>query len=339
MTRSILTLTEIRSAVTSATRIDIDDQDAQVRFARAVWSGVAEPGDAAAGALVSALGADVALEGLLAGWTADRFAETALDTGTKLEGVDVAAGLERWMPRATSDAATSAFQRAARVGAVLLTPADAEWPAGFADLGSQGPIALWVRGNTQHLRTLGESICVTGARAATGYGEHVAMEAAAGLVDRGYTVISGAAYGIDGMVHRAALASRGVTVAFLAGGVDRFYPSGHDALLTRIAEQGAVVSEIPCGAPPTKWRFLQRNRLLAAAARATVIVEAGWRSGSLNTAAHASALGRPVGAVPGPVTSAASAGCHRLLREGLAQCVTNAEEMAELAPLVTPAVL
>lgn len=175
-------------------------------------------------------------------------------------------------------------------------------------------------------------IALVGARAATGYGEHVTMEASAGLVDLGYTIVSGAAYGIDGMAHRAALASSGQTVAFLAGGVDRFYPSGHDALLTRIVDAGAVVSELPCGSQPTKWRFLLRNRLIAAASQATVVVEAGWRSGSLNTAGHAAALGRPLGAVPGPVTSAASAGCHRLIREFDAICVTNAAEMAELSP-------
>jgi DNA processing protein len=159
------------------------------------------------------------------------------------------------------------------------------------------------------------------------------MEASAGLVDRGYAIVSGAAYGIDGMAHRAALASHGITVAFLAGGVDRFYPSGHDALLGRIVEHGMVISELPCGSQPTRWRFLQRNRLIAASSLATMVIEAGWRSGSLNTAHHALSLSRPVGAVPGPVTSAASAGCHKLIRESLVTCVTSAEEMAELAPL------
>ena len=135
------------------------------------------------------------------------------------------------------------------------------------------------------------TIALVGARAATGYGEHVAMEASAGLVDRGFAIVSGGAYGIDGMAHRAALASDGTTIAFLAGGIDRFYPLGHESLLTRIAQTGAVVSELPCGAAPTKWRFLQRNRLIAAASQATVVLEAGIRSGSLNTAGHAAALG------------------------------------------------
>jgi DNA processing protein len=223
--------------------------------------------------------------------------------------------------------------QAGRFAARLLVPGDPLWPTGLDDLGEHAPLALWVRGTDAALAALGQSIALVGARAATGYGEHVTMEASAGLVDRGYAIVSGAAYGIDGMAHRAALASRGHTVAFLAGGVDRFYPSGHDALLTRIAETGAVIAELPCGSSPTKWRFLQRNRLIAAASQATVVLEAGWRSGSLNTASHAGQIGRPIGAVPGPVTSAASAGCHRLIRNLSAVCVTTPDEMAELAPI------
>ena len=190
---------------------------------------------------------------------------------------------------------------------------------------------MWVRGRPDALAWSVPTIALVGARAATGYGEHVAMEASAGLVDRGFAIVSGGAYGIDGMAHRAALASDGTTIAFLAGGIDRFYPLGHESLLSRIAQTGAVVSELPCGAAPTKWRFLQRNRLIAAASQATVVLEAGIRSGSLNTAGHAAALGRPLGAVPGPVTSPASAGCHRLLREFDAVCVVDADQMAELA--------
>jgi DNA processing protein len=245
---------------------------------------------------------------------------------------DLETALKRWMPRLLAPAALLAVRQAARFRARLLTPEHPFWPTGLADLEHHGPIALWVRGNDEALEALGNSIALVGARAATGYGEHVTMEASAGLVDRGFAIVSGAAYGIDGMAHRAALASSGQTVAFLAGGVDRFYPSGHDALLTRIVEAGAVISELPCGAPPTKWRFLQRNRLIAAVSQATVVLEAGWRSGSLNTANHAAALGRPLGAVPGPVTSAASAGCHRLIRDYQATLVTNPDEMAELMP-------
>ena len=302
-------------------------------FARAAWTGIAEPGDGTAGLLVGCLGASTALTAVLDTWTPTMLATAVRDAGAgaaeELED-ELDQGLQRWRPRLSSAEVIRSLQQAARVSAQLVLPGDAHWLVGVDDLGLHAPLALWWRGIPSALAALPNSIALVGARAATSYGEHVAMEASAGLVDRGFAIVSGAAYGIDGMAHRSALASQGLTVAFLAGGVDRFYPSGHDALLTRIAEAGAVVSELPCGAAPTKWRFLQRNRLIAASSAATVVLEAGWRSGSLNTAGHAAALGRPLGAVPGPVTSPTSAGCHRLIREYDAVCVTNATEMAEL---------
>lgn len=312
--------------------IDAEAEAGEV-FARAAWTGIAEPGDGTAGLLVGCLGASTALTAVLDTWTPTMLATAVRDAGAgaaeELED-ELDQGLQRWRPRLSSAEVIRSLQQAARVSAQLVLPGDAHWLVGVDDLGLHAPLALWWRGIPSALAELPNSIALVGARAATGYGEHVAMEAAAGLVDRGFAIVSGAAYGIDGMAHRSALASQGLTVAFLAGGVDRFYPSGHDALLTRIVEAGAVVSELPCGAAPTKWRFLQRNRLIAASSAATVVLEAGWRSGSLNTAGHAAALGRPLGAVPGPVTSPTSAGCHRLIREYDAVCVTNATEMAEL---------
>ena len=335
MTMFGLSENEIAPLLTALAGRDVDREAQEQIFARASWTGIAEPGDRMAGVLLAALGAPEALRLVLAEPTPqlllDRLREAGADTVTQEEATHA---LERWAPRVASPAAAVlALRQAARVDARLLVPGDELWPTGLDDLEQHAPPALWVRGTDAALAALSRSIALVGARAATGYGEHVTMEAAAGLVDRGYAIVSGAAYGIDGMAHRAALASRGMTIAFLAGGVDRFYPSGHDALLGRIATEGAVLSELPCGQPPTKWRFLQRNRLIAAASLATVVIEAGWRSGSLNTAGHASTLGRPLGAVPGPVTSAASAGCHRLIRDFTALCVTNPDEMAELAPL------
>ncbi len=286
-------------------------------LARAIWSTIIEPGDQDAGELISTLNAADALEAVLAG------------TSESIDGENVLALRERVSQRFSSGAVELAFRSAARFGAELVTPEHPHWPARMNDLEHSAPVALWVRGNTEYL--VDEvSTAIVGARAATGYGEHVTMDITAGLVERGHTIVSGAAYGIDGMAHRAALASSGRTVAYLAGGVDRFYPSGHDALLSRIVETGVVASKLPCGSAPTKWRFLMRNRLIAASTKATIVVEAGWRSGSLNTAGHAIALGRPLGAVPGPVTSAASAGCHRLIRECGAIVVTNPDEAAEL---------
>lgn len=209
----------------------------------------------------------------------------------------------------------------------IVTREDPEWPASFEDLGRAAPHVLYVKGKLSWPKA--HNVSIVGARAATGYGEHVALELASDLA-RDHTIVSGAAYGIDGTAHRGALAAGGSTIAFLAGGVDRPYPSGHAHLIARIAEAGAVVSEVPPGSAPTKWRFLQRNRLIAAASEASIVVEAGFRSGSLNEAGHAQALGRPVGAVPGPITSAASAGCHRLIAELGATLVTSADEVRAL---------
>jgi DNA processing protein len=233
------------------------------------------------------------------------------------------------MPRVQEGAVERALRSAAEVGAALIVPGDDAWPVEVDDLGDHAPQALWVRGDPGLLRR-GQRASVVGARACTAYGEQVASDLAGDLAASGAVIVSGGAYGIDGVAHRAALGVEGATVALLAGGVDRAYPSGHHRLLAHIAEEGAVVSELPCGAAPTKWRFLSRNRVIAALGQATVVVEAGWRSGSLNTAGHAAALGRPLGAVPGPVTSPASAGCHRLLREYDARCVTTAAEVREL---------
>lgn len=293
------------------------DDDPAATIAQVAWSVLAEPGDGVAGALISQLGA---VEALRFGLSGERFelAEKAIQDGRR-----------RWLPRAQPRAIGDALHGAAEVGAQLLLPGDAEWPAAIDDLGDHAPAVLWVRGDPTHL-VVPSRVSIVGARAATAYGDTVAAELAGDLAATGSIVVSGGAYGIDGSAHRAALGAGGGTIAFLAGGVDRAYPAGHQHLFDRIRESGALVSELPCGAAPTKFRFLSRNRLIAALGAATVVVEAGWRSGSLNTAGHASSLGRPLGAVPGPITSAASAGCHRLMREYDAQCVTNAAEVREL---------
>jgi DNA processing protein len=310
---------------------DLDRAGVAERFARAAWTTIAEPGDRDAGVLMDALGPVAALERLVSGAEPDQLTAELADTSDSQISTDQwTDALKRWRPRSASAPVMLALRQGARFGMRFLVPGDERWPQNLDDLESHAPFALWVRGDPDRLAALSTSIAVVGARAATGYGEHVTIEAASGLVDRGFAIVSGAAYGIDGAAHRAALASQGTTVAVLAGGLDRFYPSGHEQLIGRIAERGVVIGEVPPGTTPTKWRFLLRNRLIAALSGATVVIEAGWRSGSLNTAAHAGTLGRPVGAVPGPVTSAASAGCHRLLRELAAICVTTPDEMAEL---------
>jgi DNA processing protein len=313
MIDALLADAKLRSAALAARPND----DPQITLARVGWGVVAEPGDGVAGALIAQLGA---AEAMRVGLGGSRF---------ELSEKVVVEGQKRWMPRAHPRAVLDALTSAAEVGAHLVLPGDDAWPTELDDLEEHAPIVLWVRGDAMQL-TSPSLASMVGARAATAYGDAVARELSGDLAATGTVIVSGGAYGIDGAAHRAALGVGGSTIAFLAGGVDRAYPAGHQQLFEHIRSSGAVVSELPCGAAPTKWRFLSRNRLIAALGHATVVVEAGWRSGSLNTAGHAAALGRPLGAVPGPITSAASAGCHRLLREYDAVCVTNAQEVREL---------
>jgi DNA processing protein len=303
----------------------VDSDGVREASARVVWSCLVEPGDGIAGRLLAEVGAVRGLEAV----EAEQSAVAAL---AGISSREWAKALARWSPRMASTLVRSAVDTAAAAGISLLLPADARWPARLDDLGDHAPVCLWVRGDPAALTRAEVSLAIVGARAATGYGEHIAMEIAAELAARGVTIVSGAAYGIDGAAHRAALAAGGTTVGVLAGGADRAYPTGNTELIRRIAASGgAIISEAPCGSAPTRWRFLERNRIISALSDATVVVEAGWRSGSLSTANHASALGRPLGAVPGPVTSAASAGCHRLMRDRGAQCITSAADALELA--------
>jgi len=279
----------------------------QDRFARAAWSRVAEPGDPVANALIAEHGAVGAL------------IVAASGVGPKVE---------RFLPRLEVLDIERDLEIGAKVAARVVCPGDPEWPDGLDDLKAP-PYCLWVRGPIDLASSCQRSASVVGARSATAYGEMVATEMAAGLGERRFTIISGAAFGIDAAAHRGALATGATTIAVLAGGVERPYPSSHAALISRIVEEGAVVSEVAPGSAPTKTRFLQRNRMIATMSRGTVVVEAGLRSGSLNTAHTAADYGRVVVMVPGPVTSMMSAGCHEEIRSGLALLVTDAAEAAE----------
>lgn len=324
MTRIDLSVRAARHALAGVVDVHADDAWVVERFARIVWGALCEPGDTVAARVLEAEDAATALRLLFEG---------RLDAVPDIAPHELAEGVKRWMPRVGGAGILPALERARLRGVRHVAPGDPDWPSALSDLGPAAPLGLWVRGDRALLRAIHPAVALVGARASTSYGEHVAIEIASDLASGGVAIVSGAAYGIDGAAHRSALAAAGATVAVLAGGVDRPYPAGHAELIDRIAGAGVVVSEVPCGASPTKWRFLARNRLIAALGDATVVVEAGWRSGALNTAGHAAALGRGLGAVPGPVTSAASAGCHRLLREYDAVCVTSADDVRELLPL------
>lgn len=222
-----------------------------------------------------------------------------------------------------------AEERAAGVGARIVTRGEPEWPRQLDDLGARTPYALWVVGAADLRLSLLRSVAIVGARASTGYGEEIARCWGAELAQARVTVVSGGAFGIDAAAHRGALLA-GLTACVVAGGVDVVYPRAHAALLARIADEGIVVSETPPGEQVRRQRFLSRNRLIAALTRITVVVEAAERSGTASTAREAHGLNRPVAAAPGPVTSATSAGCHRLIRDHEAILVTSPSEILEL---------
>ncbi|MCX5611943.1 MULTISPECIES: DNA-processing protein DprA [unclassified Streptomyces] len=287
-------------------------------LARAALTRVLEPGEERGGRWLREYGA-VGLIRMLTGPEAEVEAPAGVG-GERLAGYRRRAALAD--PRRD-------LALAAESGGRFVCPGSPEWPTQLDDLGDARPVGLWLRGRP-NLRTWAlRSVAVVGARACTPYGAHMAQILAAGLAERGWVVVSGAAYGIDGAAHRGALASGGATAAVLACGVDVAYPRGHAGLLGRIAGQGLVLGELAPGSHPTPSRFVLRNRVIAALTRGTVVVEAAHRSGSLVTARRAQELGRFTMGVPGPATSGLSAGVHELLR-GEAVLVTDAAEVVEL---------
>lgn len=288
------------------------------RSARRLLSFVATPNDEATGRLLGRLGAEdvVALA----------------DNDRSIPGMDraeAAVWRDRIHARYRVDQLSALLTESE--GFRFLIPSDPEWPTSLQDLGDRAPYGLWVSGNTDLLRSDSSArVTITGARAATGYGGFVEEEISSDLAGAGRIVVAGGAYGIEGSAHRAALAGGGSTVVVMASGIDRPYPAGHSQLFERIAQNGLIMSEVPPGISPTRQRFIDRSRIIAAISGAIVVVEAGARSGTIRTAQEAKGLGRIVAAVRGPVTSAASYGTNLLLQEGSARLITNANDVLRL---------
>jgi len=298
-----------------------------VRTARVALACLVEPGSVEVHGLVAEHGPAGAVDALVCGRAGEQVAGAVQ---ARLAGGDA------WR------IAGEALARTDRLGARVVIPEDEEWPPQLADLGrisrpgglrverdTHEPVCLWVRGEPSLAATLEQSVSVVGARASTSYGNHVAQELGYGLANRGWAVVSGGAYGIDAAAHRGALAAGGSTAAVLACGVDRAYPVAHANLFEHIVDNGLLISEWPPGAAPHRHRFLIRNRVIAALSRGTVVVEANARSGARHTLGRAALLGRAVMAVPGPVTSAMSVGCHQLLRYSGARPVMSYAEVLE----------
>jgi len=280
------------------------------REARAVLSIASEPGDERVGALVAQSGAVTAVDLIVAG---------------ELSG----AIRERVTKVLASNQIAVALNKLEACSGVFVTPCDSSWPTQLYDLDLAAPLGLWCRGDGDVQELSEHALAVVGARAATAYGERIASEVGSLAADHAITVVSGAAYGIDAAAHRGVLASGGRTIAVLACGVDVAYPSAHQGLLERVAENGLIISEAPPGSKPHKRRFLVRNRIIAALSASTLVVEAALRSGSLSTANWANALGRPVWGVPGPLSSATSAGVHVGIAQGEMNIVADIASVLE----------
>lgn len=286
------------------------------RLDRAALTRLAEPGDVVVGRCVQEHGPGEIVRRLRCGGPRPSGVAERRWEGLRLRVGDV---------RPEADLAS-----VAALGGRFVCPGDPEWPGQLDDLGAARPFGLWVRGEPSLRFWALRSVAVVGARACTDYGMHVAAALGSGLAARGWTVVSGAAYGIDGCAHRGALAAGGATVGVLACGVDVAYPPGHAQLIRQLGEYGLLVAESPPGDHPTRSRFVLRNRLIAALTRGTVVVEAEGRSGSLVTARRARDLRRVVMGVPGPVTSGLSTGVHRLLQQDGGAVVTCPDEVIEL---------
>jgi DNA processing protein len=290
------------------------------RFARAALTYAARPGDRVVVPLARSLGAVRALEVIRC---ASLAAVTALPATPQARHE-----LERLRARLAFAPRPEAIGYWLDAGMRLVCPGDAEWPCGLDALGDEAPVALWVTGVGHLGFSCRRSVTVTGSRAATAYGSYLAAEISASLAGQGLTVIAGGSFGVEASAHRGALGADGVTVAVTAGGLDRPYPAAHADLFNAITAQGALVSEAPPETPVLRVRFKARARILAALACGTVVAEAARHSSALTVALHARDLGRPVMAIPGPVTSDLSAGCNELIRSGHAALVTSARDVA-----------
>jgi len=299
--------------------------------AAATISIVTEPGDRMAGALAKSLGTQGLLALLIDGFEPSRVlkavnqasaADYLADVFGDLPGT-ISDSRQRWLPRFSKQAIVNLFQRAKQLDLSLLLQGDDDWPIGLNDLEEGAPALIYVQGNYKLLGGLAKAVSIVGSRACTEYGVKVTTKLVSELAFHKRPTVSGGAIGIDSQVHSHSLRNSLPTVAVMAGGLDRMYPSSNSKLFQTIARKGVLIAELAPGVAPTRWRFLQRNRLIAALTPTTVVVEAGIRSGSIRTAHNAIELDRELFAVPGPLTSASSAGTNSLIAEGKAKALID----------------
>jgi DNA processing protein len=304
--------------ISGSIRRDFQVTDEEELHSRLVWHALVEPGDRIAGSLRLELGSSEALQKFLSNDTAS----TEL-----VPSEELVRAYERWRPRYQEGMADGIVKTAASREMQVILPSDPRWPTTLNDLGVFSPALLWYRGNVGDFEKIDKTLGVVGSRVVSSYGQKVTAEIAALAVNEGATVVSGGALGVDAIAHRVTLSQSGSTVAVMAGSLDNLYPAGNWQLFDEIGRQGLLLSEMAPGSKPTRWRFLQRNRLIAALSSAVVVTEAGWRSGSINTVNHANELGRRVFAIPGPITSPTSAGCNRIIRDHSAEILVEVSDL------------
>jgi DNA processing protein len=297
---------------------------------------ITEPGDRMAGALATSLGRLALVELLIDGLDIATVV-AALKAAGELDGCrqsfgdlegTLADSRQRWLPRFSKSRLEHLFSQSAALNLQLVTVEDTNWPAGLDDLQDSAPAMLFVEGDPATLSKLSQAVSIVGSRAASSYGLKVTSSLVRELAKVSRITVSGGALGIDAQVHRSSIESELPTLAVMAGGMDRKYPSANFRLFKQVIERGALLSEMPPGVAPTRWRFLQRNRLIAALTPTTVVIEAGIRSGSIRTANNALELSRELYVVPGSVLSGTSLGTNSLLADNKAQVLCDLKYFA-----------
>lgn len=297
--------------------------------ARIAWGIMGDPGDARVMAWIDREGVQASLERLRSSVSDSALARSL----TVLLGEDdiTPRQVKLWRGQSSVEREQAAERIHHELGVSVLTSTDPGWPRGLDDLGPYAPHTLWIRGNPEVVGQGPDWLGVVGSRKAS----EIGLDATRQVVEQGvalsWGIVSGGAAGIDRMAHQHALSLGAPTIAVLAGGVDTLYPASNRGLLERIASAAALVAEAPCTVALAPERFLHRNRLIAALSRVVVVTEAWSRSGAMNTASHATALGRPVAVVPGRWSDPHAEGCFRIARERGAVVLTEARDISLLA--------
>ena len=297
---------------------------------------ITEPGDRMAGALARSLGRLELVELLIEGLVTSSVV-SALSQAGELESCrqsfgdlesTLADSRQRWLPRVSKSRLEHLFTQSAALKLQLVTNEQVHWPRGLNDLQDSAPAMLFVEGNHKAMSSLDDAVSIVGSRAASTYGIQVTKRLVSELAQAGRATVSGGAIGIDAQVHLSSVEQKLTTIAVMAGGMDRKYPKANFPLFTRVRERGALISELPPGVAPTRWRFLQRNRLIAALTPTTVVIEAGIRSGSIRTANNALELDRALLAVPGSILAGTSLGANGLIAENKALPLCDLKQFA-----------